>query len=247
MRRGIAGEERRGDEGLDLGEERPGALDRADDGAAGLLARPLLEKEGRRVGDGLEPGGRHLENRQLRDGAEPVFHGPQDAVAVVPLALEKEDDIDHVLEGLGPGQRAVLGDVADQEGGDLAALGETEDLVGRLPDLADRARARGHLGRENGLDGVHDEDLGREPLGLGQDAFEVGLGQKIEPPVPDAQPVAPELDLLQGFLAGNVEDRGLPGGHIPGNLEEEGRLADAGLAADRGRASPRRGRRRGPC
>jgi hypothetical protein len=66
-------------------------------------SRPLPEEEGRRVEDGLEAGRGHLEHGQLRDGAEPVLQGPKDAVAVVALALEKEDDVDHVLERLRPG------------------------------------------------------------------------------------------------------------------------------------------------
>ena len=58
------------------------------------------------------------------------------------------------------------------------------------------------------------------------------LGQEIELAVPDAQPVAADLDLLEGFLARDVEDPLALGGEIPADLEEEGRLADARLAAD---------------
>ena len=43
-------------------------------------------------------------------------------------------------------------------------------------------------------------------LGLGQDPLEVGLGQEEELPVPDAEPVAAELDLLERLLARDVED-----------------------------------------
>ena len=63
---------------------------------------------------GFSPAARHLEDGQLGDGAEAVLEGPQDPVAVVALALEQEDDVDDVLERLRPGQRALLGDVADQ-------------------------------------------------------------------------------------------------------------------------------------
>ena len=97
---GAAREQSGGDERLELGEERPRPLDRRDDYAARRLRGPLLEEEGRGIRDGLEPRRTHLEDGQLRDGTEPVFEGPQHAVAVVALSLEEEDDIHHVLERL---------------------------------------------------------------------------------------------------------------------------------------------------
>ena len=221
----------------------------ADDDAAGLVARPLLEEEGRGVGDGLQPGRGHLEDGQLRDRAEAVLQGPQDPVAVVPLALEEQDDVDHVLERLGPGQRAVLGDVADEEGGDAVALGVAEDLVGDLADLADRARAGGQLGGEDRLDRIDDQDLRPRAArpGPGCAPGSVSARRKSRPS-PDAQPVAPELDLLQRFLARDVEDgrrpgrrnRGTPGGggstcRCPGSPPIEDQRAEDDA------------RRRGPC
>ena len=81
---------------------------------------------------------------------------------------------------LRPGQRTLLGNVADQEGTDLVFLGEPEDLVGDLADLADGAGARRQLGGEDRLDRVHDKHPGPDALGLGQDAVQVGLGQEIK-------------------------------------------------------------------
>ena len=56
--------------------------------------------------------------------------------------------------------------------------------------------------------------------------------RRIELPVPDAEPVAAELDLLEGLLAGDVEDGLVLQGDVARDLEEQGGLADAGLAAD---------------
>ena len=125
---GVAGEQGRRDERLDLGEQRPRSFDRRDDHAPRFLGRPLLEKKGRGIGDGLEARRAHLEDGQLGDRPEPVLQGPQHPVAVVTLALEEEDDIDHVLERFRPGQRTLLGDVPDEERGDVVLLGEPEDL-----------------------------------------------------------------------------------------------------------------------
>jgi hypothetical protein len=127
--------------------------------------------------EGLKTRRGHLEDGQFRDGAEAVLKGPQHPVAVVFFSLEQEDDIDHVFERFRAGQGSLLGDMPDEERGDIVLLGEPEDPVGRLPHLADRSWARRELGRENGLDGIQDEDPRPDLLGLGDDPFQVGLGQ----------------------------------------------------------------------
>ena len=45
------------------------------------------------------------------------------------LALEIEHRVDHVLEHARAGDGAVLGDVADQQHGDAAALGQLDQLL----------------------------------------------------------------------------------------------------------------------
>ena len=91
------------------------------------------------LGTGLQARARHLEDAQLGDRAEAVLDGAHDAVVLVLLALEVEDGVHDVLEGLGPGQAAVLGHVADEEGRDPAALGQHEELGRDLAHLADAA------------------------------------------------------------------------------------------------------------
>ena len=56
----------------------------------------------------------HLEQAELVGRAEAVLDGPQQAQGVVALALERQHGVDDVLEHAGPGERAVLGDVADE-------------------------------------------------------------------------------------------------------------------------------------
>ena len=55
-------------------------------------------------GTGLQARARHLEHAQLGDGAEAVLHRAHDAMVLVLLALEIEDGVHDVLEGLGAGQ-----------------------------------------------------------------------------------------------------------------------------------------------
>ena len=57
----------------------------------------------------------------------------------MPLALEADHRVDEMLEGLGAGDRAVLGDVPDEDDGDPVPLGQIHQAQGRLADLADAA------------------------------------------------------------------------------------------------------------
>ena len=57
----------------------------------------------------------HLEHADLVGRPEAVLGAAQQAVGVEALALQVEHRVDHVLEHLRAGDRALLGDVADQE------------------------------------------------------------------------------------------------------------------------------------
>ena len=87
----------------------------------------------------LMPSADEVEAADLVDGAEPVLHRPHHAEAGVAVALEVEHDVDHVLEDPRPGDRAVLGDVTDDHGGDVAGLGHPHERGGDLLDLGDTA------------------------------------------------------------------------------------------------------------
>ncbi|MEZ4433752.1 MAG: hypothetical protein R3F65_15195 [bacterium] len=68
------------------------------------------------------------------------------------LALQVEHGVDHVLEQARAGEVALLGDMADEEGDDLAALGERHEAGGdgaELPTLpgAPGCRRRAGSGR----------------------------------------------------------------------------------------------------
>src|SRR5207237_304998 len=55
-----------------------------------------------RVGDALQTCPGHLEHTQLVRRAEAVLDGAEDAVSVIPVALELEHAVDKVLEDAGP-------------------------------------------------------------------------------------------------------------------------------------------------
>ena len=86
--------------------------------------------------------GAHLEHADVVGRAEAVLQRPQRAVGALALALELQHAVDQVLEHPRAGQRALLGDVADEQHGDPARLGEPRDPVGDLAHLADASPPR---------------------------------------------------------------------------------------------------------
>ena len=80
----------------------------------GVEADPVAQEQLGGVGDLAQALGRHLEHADLVGRAEAVLGRAQDAERVAAVALEIEHGVDHVLDHLGAGDLAVLGDVADE-------------------------------------------------------------------------------------------------------------------------------------
>ena len=138
----------------------------------------MIGEEGaRRIGDLEQARLGHLEHADLVGRAEPVLRRAQQPHRGVALALEIDDRVDEVLERLGPGDRAVLGHVADEDHGDPVALGEVHQAQGRFADLADApGRAVEVLDRRR-LDGIdHDQPRPLRPRRL-DDPADVVLGE----------------------------------------------------------------------
>ena len=150
------------------------------------------------------------------------------------LALEVEDGIDHVLDDARAGDLAVLGDVADEDDGGATALGEGGELVGGGADLGDRARGAVDVVGPHGLDRVDDGEAGTLGVEGGQDVAEVGLGGEAQGGVGEPEASGAQADLGGGLLAGDVDGGEPGGGEGGGGLQEQGRFADAGVAADEG-------------
>ena len=151
---------------------------------------------------------------------------------MVPLAFEVEHRVDHVLEHLGAGQRAVLGDVPDEERRQIVALGREQELRRGLPHLTDAAGRRLELEREHRLNRVDDEQARAHTPDLLEDALDAGLGQQVERRVADAEPLAARLHLVLGLLAGRVEHRPVHAREVGRRLQQQRRLTDARLAAE---------------
>ena len=150
-----------------------------------------LSRSERNSAEGLATSARpragHLEDADLVGGAEAVLDRAQDAELVAALALEIEHGVDHVLDHARAGDLAVLGDMADEDDRDAAALGEGDELVGGGADLGDGAGRAVDVVGPHRLDRVDDGE--RRALGLerGQDVAQVGLGGEPEGRVGQAE------------------------------------------------------------
>ena len=136
------------------------------------------EERAGRIGDLEQAGLGHLEDADLVGRPEPVLGRPQEPERGVPLALEVEDGVDEVLEGLGTRDRAVLGHVADEDDRDPVALGEVHQPQRRLADLADAA-GRARRARRPSRSGPKSTTTSAGPLGPGRldDPPDVVLGE----------------------------------------------------------------------
>jgi hypothetical protein len=234
VRRGVPGGAV-GDQRLHLDEERPRALDPGEDHRAGGRAVAFGEEERRGIGDLAQAVAGHLEDADLVGRAEAVLHRAQDAELVAALALEVEHGVDHVLDHARAGDLALLGDVADQHHRDAAPLGEGDELVGGGADLGDRAGGAVDMVGPHGLDRVDDRQ--RRALGLerGEDVAQAGLGGEAQRRVGEAEALGAHPDLGGGLLARDVDHAVAGPGEGGGGLQEQGGLADAGVAADEDR------------
>ena len=197
------------------------------------------QERARRIGDLHQAGVVHLEHADLVGRTEPVLGRPEQPHRGVSFALEADHRIHQVLECLGSGDRAVLGDVPDEDDRDPIALGEVHQAQCRLADLPDAPRGAVELIDGRGLDRINDHERGsRSASDLG-DASDVVLRQDLDPFAghagQDAEARRPQPDLPGRFLARRVEDAGrscLGACEAGRRLEEEGRLADPRLAAE---------------
>ncbi|MPM81605.1 hypothetical protein SDC9_128661 [bioreactor metagenome] len=148
----------------------------------------------------------------------------------MPVALETQHDVDQVLQGPGARDRAVLGDVSDDDHRQMAGLGDPDQRGGHLADLGDpTGRTVGVLGRHR-LHGVDDEQCGGDLLDVAEDGPQVTLGRQVEllGKIPGAFGAHPHLG--DRLLAGHVQRAASllrPGRR---HLQQQGRLADTRLA-----------------
>ena len=221
-------------EGLDLDQDRPVAVEGGDDDRARHPRASAGEEESARVGHPDQALLGHLQHAEVVGGAVAVFDRPQQAQGVVLVPLEGQDRVDDVLQGLGPGQAAVLGHLADQDDRTAPGPGLDDHPLGHGPHLVERAGGRAGLGVEGGLHRVDHHEVGADLVEGADKVVERGVGVQPQAVGHDPQALGPGPHLDPGLLRGGVEGRAARSGHRRGHLEKQGGLAHSRRAPDHG-------------
>ena len=175
----------------------------------------------------------HLEDADLVGRPEAVLDGAQDAEMVAGIALEGDDRVDHVLDHARAGDLAVLGDVADEDHGGAGRLGEADQGLGAAAHLRDGAGRRFDRLGPHGLDRVDDgEGRGLALREGGDDVLDIGLRRELDRRAGEAEALGAQAYLRHRLLARDIGDPVAGGGERGRGLDQERRLADAGIAAD---------------
>ena len=216
---------------LHFHQQRPGALAGDHHATAGLWRAGAREEDRRGVRHLAQALVAHREHAELVDRAEAVLEGAQHAEARTGIALEIQHGIHHVLQHARTGDAAFLGDMPDQEHRGAGFLGIAHQPRRGLAHLADRTRCRAQRVRPQGLDGIGDDQFRLRRERMLEDALDAGFGQRLHAVERQAQALPAPGHLREGFLAGHVQARQFRR-HQRQRLQQQRRLADAGIAAD---------------
>ena len=141
------------DQGLQLHQERPGALPSNRGNTAGRIHITTLQKYGGRVCDFFHAQIGHGEDAKFVHCTESIFMTTQGAVATSRWTVQHHEAVDHMLQHLGPGDSAFLGDMSHEHNDDVVLFRQARKKRGRFTHLGDRAW--------RGIEGLHLHDLNR--------------------------------------------------------------------------------------
>ena len=151
----------------------------------------------------------HLEDADLLGRPEAVLGRPQDAQRARPLAVEREDDVDQMLERLGPGQRPVLRHVPDEHDRKPSPFASSISRSVDLADLPHAPRPRRRARRRRRLHEFTTTSAGRHLRGVRDAPSDIGGGHDPDPP-PATSSSSPAVRRAGGFgrrlLARGVQD-----------------------------------------
>ena len=224
-----AGQRGRRDEGLHLRDERPPPLQGHRHRGARHGGVTAGQEQPARVGQPDDADIGQVEAADLVGRAVAVLHRAHQAQPGVPLALEGDDDVDEVLQQPRPGDRAVLGDMPDEQHGDPPRLGHLDEARGDLTDLPDIAGGALDLRAGEGLHRVDDDEIGPARLDLAEHDGQVGLGGQMQRRGHRLDPLGPQPHLRRRLLAADVQHGAPLAGRPRGDVEQQRGLADPRL------------------
>ncbi len=154
------------------------------------------------------------------------------------LAFEAEHRVDHMFKHTRAGDRAVLGDMADQDHRRPALLGEADQFLRRSTNLTDRAGRALDQVAVHRLDRIDDQQRWRcsRPDG-GQNIPHRRRRRQPHRRTAEPEPDRAQTHLIDRLLARHIDDIAARLGQLCRDLQQQGRLADARIAAQQHRRS----------
>ncbi len=154
------------------------------------------------------------------------------------LALEIEHRIHQMLDRLGAGDLAVLGDMADQQQRRAGCLGIAHQIEAGGAHLGDGAGRRIQRAGPQGLDGIDGDDAGRlAGFQGGQNVFDAGGGAQHQRRIGQVHAGGAHAHLRHRLFAGDIDGVAAILGILAQRLQDDGGFADARVAADQERGT----------
>ena len=216
---------------LYLHQQRARAFLRDHHAGTGHLRAVLRQEQRGRIAHFAQAFFGHGEHAELVHRAEAVLERAHQAKTGMGVALEIQHGIDDMLQHSGARQRAFLGDVADEDDGDAAALGQARELRRAFAHLRHRAGRGSELFGIHGLDGVDHHHVRLFVRDGGLDFFQLDFRQQMHFARIQRKALGTQRDLLRRFFAADVQDF-FGRGEMRQRLQQQRGFADAGIAAD---------------
>jgi hypothetical protein len=124
--------------------------------------RAAAQEDLRGIADLVQAALVHREHADLVGAAEAILVRAHDAKLAAVVAFEIQHGIDEMLEQPRTGDRAVLGDVPDEKGRAVRALGELHQRGRAVAHLRDAAGARFDFRQRHRLDRIDDDHARRD-------------------------------------------------------------------------------------
>ena len=217
---------------LHLDQQGPRPFQGDGNRAARCIGQPFGQKHLGWVGHLDHAPFAHLKDADLVGAAKTILHRTQQAIGVKTFPLQLQHHIDHMLQNLGAGNRAIFGDMADEKNRDVMLFTGAQQGGGAIAHLADGAGCAGTARRVDCLHRVNDHQRRLHRFDLLDNLLDFDLREHKQFVVLDPQSRGAPPDLMSALLGANIEHRANIARHIGSHLQQNCRFADPRFAAD---------------
>ncbi len=209
-------------EGLYLDDQGTPSVECREQDAPGRRAVTVARQDGARITHRLETPIRHFEHADLIHRTESILHAPEETKIPVWIAVQREDNIDHVLEALGSCDRAVLRDVANEQDRHGASFRRSDQPSRRLTDRSHAPGTAVSAVAGNGLDRIDNDDRVHAGSDEVTKVLHVGLRRDQKTICDGSGPSCPNADLWSRLFTRGNQYAQIGFGECRADFQDEG-------------------------